>query len=299
VSQERVSPKVRKSVLATPEFSRKMDEVKRQLQAVEDHEQVLAQWKTDNEAALKTNAELAAQYQREAQSNALRANELENKLKFYAEQGMIDYTPNQNNPNSGNTPPNNHPHSAPGNNQPQREDYMTRKDFDKAIKEYIGSKEREFSFLPAAQIRLVAEHAKLFPGQVPDMVEVTNEAWNSNRSLEDVWKEKYGVEARKKQMDEEAFNKKVDEQVNERLNKLRSEEALRGSSFRKPDEKGSPIYDRLMRAKPPEGKEPNLKIPRSKPSVAAASKGVQAAEAALREGNTDELVQRYLKERPL
>src|SRR2546430_1395202 len=84
VSQERVAQKVRKSVLATPEFARKMDEVQRQLKLVQEHEQALAQWKSENEAALKTNAELATQYQREAQANVLRANELETKLKFYA-----------------------------------------------------------------------------------------------------------------------------------------------------------------------------------------------------------------------
>lgn len=286
LSQERVLPKFRKSVLATREFSRKMDELDKDFKKVKDHEQALAQWKLENETALKTNAELASRFQAEAQANALRASELENRLKFYSDQGVIDYTP----PAKTESKPVETPPVKPNGK------YLTEDDVDKRVRQILAKEERAYSLLPALQQKLVSEHQKLFPGQYPDLVEITTKAWDENKNIEEVWSEKYNVDARRRELETAEREKEIETRAQERLIKLRSEEAMRGTTL-VPGQEGSPIFDKLFRRKEATGNKAEENAPVLRPTQRI-SHGVEEALKAEREGKIPELVERWKKVKP-
>jgi hypothetical protein len=61
----------------------------------------------------------------------------------------------------------------------------------------------------AGVIDINNRHAKLFPGEVPDMAALVQEARTTNKSVEDVWSAKYGVPERIQTIQQEALDAKL------------------------------------------------------------------------------------------
>lgn len=89
---------------------------------------------------------------------------------------------------------------------------------DEEFRRQIGSSMLGVTRLSARLHTLSAQHRKLFGEELPDaegLVEQVLEASAKGKtvSIDDLWKQKYGVEAKRKELDDKAFEAKVEERT--------------------------------------------------------------------------------------
>lgn len=83
---------------------------------------------------------------------------------------------------------------------------------------------------PAEQHDLAVRHQQVFGTQLPNMKELVNAAASTGRSLEDVWAEKYDVAAQLQKLEQERFEKTVQERTDQEVAKRLGASVVNGGT---------------------------------------------------------------------
>ena len=103
---------------------------------------------------------------------------------------------------------------------------------------------RTMPLVTAELQELVEEHRELFGKPLRGSRELVAKAMKTGKTIRSVWEEEHKVADRKRQMDEEAVQRRIDTAVAERELKVRSEQNLPAP---RPDAQRSPIVDRFAK----------------------------------------------------
>ncbi len=161
--------------------------------------------------------------------------------------------------------------------------YLTKEDLQKTLEE------KDNYYLGALGLvnDITREHFNLF-GSFPDTKKLIELSARTRKPLEEVWQNEYKVADKRKELEDAAVNKRIEEEVSKRLTSRQSEEAIKGNSFRQGDP-SSPIQAILAKDKeraeknaPAGGFTGNPVFRPSHPEVS--SPGVEQAIQSWREG---------------
>jgi hypothetical protein len=203
LEKKEVQDAVGKSVMATADYSRAMDKLRDQeteMKRVSDEaifkaNNLLQQnvtWRNKNEATVRAAVE-------DANKKGYILQTLQTKLQALAEQGLID--PREFDVTAPGAP------AAPA--VPLKK-FMTEED----ISEAFQKKEMQFAYAMANFEDIADQHKRLF-NEPLKRTELVQEMLQKGQSLEDVWKAKYKVDDRLKEMDEAVITDRIKKAVDE------------------------------------------------------------------------------------
>jgi hypothetical protein len=213
LEKKEVQDAVGKSVMATADYSRAMDKLRDQeteMKRVSDEaifkaNNLLQQnvtWRNKNEVTVRAAID-------DAQKKGYVLQTLQTKLQALAEQGLID-------PREFDiTAP-----VAPASTPVPLKKFMTEED----ISERLQKKEMEFAFAMANFEDIADQHKRLF-NQPLKRTELVQEMLQKGQSLEDVWKAKYKVDDRLKEIDEAVITDRIKKAVEEERTAILSSRA--------------------------------------------------------------------------
>jgi hypothetical protein len=200
LENDELQTKVRESVMFRPDYSRSMDQLKADREKLEGE---VAQAKANADglfnANMKWREDNAKVYQDTlavAQERERQLLEYNQRLKYLVDTGQLDPRLLE---GTANPPPSNHG-TPPAN--PQQ--YLTPQQMQQALLE----KEKQFAYAVANIEDMADQHKTLF-GQSLNRKELISDMLKSGKSLEDVWKEKYKVDDKMKEIADKDFNDKI------------------------------------------------------------------------------------------
>jgi hypothetical protein len=213
LEKKEVQDAVGKSVMATADYSRAMDKLRDQeteMKRVSDEaifkaNNLLQQnvtWRNKNEVTVRAAID-------DANKKGFVLQTLQTKLQALAEQGLID--------------PREFDITAPGVPAPAPvplKKFMTEED----MSERLQKKEMEFAFAMANFEDIADQHKRLF-NQPLKRTELVQEMLQKGQSLEDVWKAKYKVDDRLKEIDEAVITDRIKKAVDEERTAILSSRA--------------------------------------------------------------------------
>jgi hypothetical protein len=272
-------PKVLKRLeegqLRQSDYSRHMNDLKRQEQTLKATETALNQWKSEAEGklnaavaerdALKTTA---AQYEANVRAIAseygLDPAEVSARLKA----GLPAIAP-------GTTPP---AHQQSGTPTMDTSKFLTREELEKQFQ----TAQQAFPLLQATIIDLNAEHMRLFGQPLANATELTQKAMEQKRSIREVWEEENRVADRRTQIASEA---KAAEEARIRADerqKVLSEHSVPLAS--RPGVPHSAVFQLAGQSQQQNGGNATPPVPAALRTAAHENRGVEAAVRAFNEG---------------
>ena len=236
LDRKEVADSFKRTVLAVADYSRQTQDLARQRQEVEDYLGQLKQWKADREIDLRKNTSETAQYKQMATQATEQLQAIQAAQEQLIRSGVVDASQIPVvAPTSSLQPP---ASSANGNGN-----YLTKEELNKVLEE------KDNYYLGALGLvnDINREHFNLF-GQWPDTKKLIELSARTRKPLEEVWQNEYKVADKRKELQEQEVNKRIDEEVSKRVTTARSEEAIKGNTFRQGDPT-SPIQSVLAKDK--------------------------------------------------
>lgn len=228
--RKEVADSFKRTVLAVADYSRQTQELAKQREDNENYLTQLRQWKNDKEIDLRRNTEEALQYkaayaQTKAQLEAVKAAQEE-----LVRQGILDASQLPT-PVVGSDP---NLASKPNGNGNGNGSYLTKEDVSKLLEDHEQQRGNYYLNVLGRQSDIVKEHFELF-GSVPDMKRIFAESMRLNKPPEEIWAKEYKVAEKKQALQEADFQKRLKEETEKAVAAIRSEEAIKGNSFRPGD----------------------------------------------------------------
>lgn len=118
-------------------------------------------------------------------------------------------------------------------------DYLRKEDWNKDLE----SIRKQFPMLPAALMDLQVQHQKLFGGPLENSSAIVAKAMQVGKPIQEVWEEEFKVEDRRKQIQEQQIQDRVNAAVAEKERQLRSELQL---PTPRPDQAHSPVLTKFQ-----------------------------------------------------
>jgi uncharacterized protein YdbL (DUF1318 family) len=236
LDRKEVADSFKRTVLAVADYSRQTQELARQRTEVEDYLGQLKQWKADREIDLRKNTAETNQYKQLATQAQAQLQAIQAAQEQLIRTGVVDASqipvvtptvaaePAQSNGNgSGN--------------------YLTKEELNKVLEE------KDNYYLGALGLvnDINREHYNLF-GQWPDTKRLIEQSARTRKPLEEVWQNEYKVAEKRKELQDQAVQKQIEEGIAKGLTAARSEEAIKGNTFRQGDP-SSPIQSVLAKDK--------------------------------------------------
>jgi hypothetical protein len=220
VQKKEVHDAIGKSVMAPADYSRAMDKLRDQEQQIRKEAEeatfkannLLQQnvaWRNKNEAAVKAAIE-------DAQKKGYILQTIQTKLQTLAEQGLID--------------PREFDVAAPGNGNLPAHPAGPAKRFltEEEMAERQLQQEKQFAFAMANFEDIADQHKRLFKEPLK-RTELIQDMLKSGKALEDVWKEKFKVDEKLKELEEEGINARIQKAIEEdRVKRLSEQTASPG-----------------------------------------------------------------------
>lgn len=234
-----VADEFARTVLAVPDYSRQTQDLKKRndelTQKETDLQNYLAelnQWKTDRELDLRKKSEEATAFKAQRDQIKTQLDQIAAEQKNLYEQGLTTMNPD--------SIINNNQQTTANMNTQTPQNYLTQEQ----LSEALNNQAQEAVRLQALQGSIIRDHFKLF-GDIPDTETLINKAIKTHKPLKEVWESEYKVNEKRQSLEEEAINKRIEEEVAKRVSAAQSDAAIKGNSFRQGDT--SPVLNVLLR----------------------------------------------------